>query len=343
MGHPQSKIDSLVSRMDRLERQNRSLKLAIYGLTVCIVAGLLTAASQAPNRMIDAEEIVLRDGNGNVRMKIEVNNEEGVVQSFLDANGEARIKTLIQPDGVARLRFMDEAGQVRLGMYEYPPDHENFAGYTGIGFINTDGKEVINIQTKDWARQFFRDAEGYARNMFGVTTGGTVYQTLYDKNGQPRIKNEVYADGDATRQMYDSTGTLRIDMNVFARGLANFRMSDRSGELRLLSYANANGEAAHSLYDKEGKKRITTFADKDAGQLYYDRGGKTRIYSGTLFNGSVSQAIVDASGTARLSSAINNRNEFSFYVEKSAFEHAYDGLSAAMTFVTLWQLLSGEN
>ena len=45
MGHPQSKIDSLVSRMDRLERQNRSLKLAIYGLTVCIVAGLLTAAS----------------------------------------------------------------------------------------------------------------------------------------------------------------------------------------------------------------------------------------------------------------------------------------------------------
>ncbi|MGH7386345.1 MAG: hypothetical protein ACREKG_14300, partial [Candidatus Rokuibacteriota bacterium] len=85
--------DHLTRRLDRLERENRRLKLlgalALLGLAALTVMGQ-TAATQVVNT-IEAERFVLRDGAGNARATLG-----------------------LRPDGTAALALADDAQQERV-------------------------------------------------------------------------------------------------------------------------------------------------------------------------------------------------------------------------------------
>ena len=70
--HVQSFAD-IQGRLLQLEKQNRRLKQ--LGIVVLIVPTLLLVMGQAPSKKtVEANEFILRDSNGNVRVKLAMSN-----------------------------------------------------------------------------------------------------------------------------------------------------------------------------------------------------------------------------------------------------------------------------
>ena len=85
-------FEELEKRVSQLESQNRRLRQ--IGATTLVVATLLVIMGQAPaTKTVEANEFILRDGNGNVRARLSMNgslsNPEMVM---LDENGRTRIR-----------------------------------------------------------------------------------------------------------------------------------------------------------------------------------------------------------------------------------------------------------
>jgi hypothetical protein len=62
-------IENLLQRVERLEQQNRRLKLIGLGIALCAGILLLTGAAKTP-RTVEAEKIVLLDRQGRTRVTI---------------------------------------------------------------------------------------------------------------------------------------------------------------------------------------------------------------------------------------------------------------------------------
>jgi hypothetical protein len=85
-------FEELEKRISQLESRNRRLRQ--IGATTLVVATLLVIMGQAPStKTVEANEFILRDGNGNVRASFSMNgslsNPEMVM---LDENGRTRIR-----------------------------------------------------------------------------------------------------------------------------------------------------------------------------------------------------------------------------------------------------------
>jgi hypothetical protein len=127
----------ILDRLDRLEKQNVRLKLA---LTLCtIVAGCLifTGARFGKGRTVTARRIVLKDETGTTRAILGMRSagpglalydasgdnlealltvlETGPVLSLYDANGATRVLLGVTPKG-ATLAFNDRRGKLRAEM-----------------------------------------------------------------------------------------------------------------------------------------------------------------------------------------------------------------------------------
>ena len=88
MANANDEIDQLASRIFRLERQNRWLKLA--ALSIATIAGFAVMVGAAPNkepRIIEAEGFIMRDAKGVARVEMGKDgfyvNEQGNQPSFL--------------------------------------------------------------------------------------------------------------------------------------------------------------------------------------------------------------------------------------------------------------------
>lgn len=64
MNHPN--LDTLVRRLDRLERENRRWK-RVSAATFAAIAALVLMGQATPRRVVEAEKFVLRDLNGKDR------------------------------------------------------------------------------------------------------------------------------------------------------------------------------------------------------------------------------------------------------------------------------------
>lgn len=94
MNSNQPGLEDLQERVVKLERQNRRFKR--LGATALIVPALLLLLGQAPSKKtVEANEFVLRDAGGNVRIKLSMENHGGggtPRMVFLDAKGAANLE-----------------------------------------------------------------------------------------------------------------------------------------------------------------------------------------------------------------------------------------------------------
>ena len=89
-------LEIMSGRLEKLERQNRRMKQA--GAVVLLFAGALLLMGQAPpRRMVEANEFVLKDGNGRVRAILSAATSPTLY--FLDENGVNR--AALGPSGLA--------------------------------------------------------------------------------------------------------------------------------------------------------------------------------------------------------------------------------------------------
>jgi hypothetical protein len=107
-------LRQLADRLDQLERHNRWLWRAL----ICVLAlggvGLLGAAQGVPGQTGKAEPLVVRDGAGKVRVRLEA-AQGGPVLQFLDDQGKPLASMAASPDALV-LRLFNERGKLKSGL-----------------------------------------------------------------------------------------------------------------------------------------------------------------------------------------------------------------------------------
>jgi hypothetical protein len=85
-----SDLQSLTTRLEKLEKQNRLFRRG--GLALLLSASTLVVMGQAqPSRTIEAHDFILKDANGNKRAELELLNDNPMLALF-NTKGEAAVR-----------------------------------------------------------------------------------------------------------------------------------------------------------------------------------------------------------------------------------------------------------
>ena len=115
-----SGLDAVVKRLERVERQNRRMKIIGTMVLVLVGSGLLMAQTKPKKRIVEAEQFVLQD-----------------------ASGRARGIWAAEKDGPTTLAIFDKVGMMR-GVWGVAQDGP------GLTLIDKDGKIAYKA---DWTEQ----------------------------------------------------------------------------------------------------------------------------------------------------------------------------------------------
>src|SRR5262249_32507855 len=114
MNTASNSFDQMVDRLNKLERRNRQLGLIV----VCVLAlggvVLLSAAQEARRPSVSPDTLVLRDGAGAARARLEI-GKGGPVLQFLDGQGRP-LGTLGTSQDALVLGLVGQDGRVQTGI-----------------------------------------------------------------------------------------------------------------------------------------------------------------------------------------------------------------------------------
>ncbi len=110
-------LDTLTQRLDRLERENRRLKVAgaILLLALAAVGAMGQMTPRAVPKVVEAERFVLRDTKGNI-LAIMGTEASGTSLSLYDQKGKPRAWLGVTADGAPVLALFDQNGKDRAGL-----------------------------------------------------------------------------------------------------------------------------------------------------------------------------------------------------------------------------------
>lgn len=156
-------IDNVVQRMDRLERENRRMKLVGVLVLLGIAAVMVMGQAKAPRvaRVIEAERFVLRDENGRERATLEVESISNLT-SF----------TLRDKDATVNFSLIAGKDFVRVGLNHINGSSLNLSlmpKFAGLEIYDRDRKKRVSVNTK---------------RKEGIPTAGI---GILDKDGNPLI------------------------------------------------------------------------------------------------------------------------------------------------------------
>jgi hypothetical protein len=132
-------LDSVLARLDRLERQNRRLRWAIAA-AVLLAGGLLALAAWRPaplqaepsqSRALEADKFTLRDEHGTTRAGLSI-GKAGPMLIFYDERGKARGGFGLSREGTA-VRFLDNSGRAVAGLSVE-------RGGVAVGYLDEQGQ-----------------------------------------------------------------------------------------------------------------------------------------------------------------------------------------------------------
>src|SRR5262249_409088 len=110
--------DHLARRLERLERENRRLKLA-GALTLVGPAALVVMGQTAPTQVansIEAERFVLRDAGGKVRATLGLRPDGTAAFAIGDEAQQERALLSVTAQGLAGMELADSSGHPRAGL-----------------------------------------------------------------------------------------------------------------------------------------------------------------------------------------------------------------------------------
>jgi hypothetical protein len=131
-------VEDLQKRVVKLEQQNRRFKQ--FGVGILAIAAVILVMGQAPSKKtVEANEFILRDSGGNVRIKLSM-EDHGVgdtpKMAFLDAKGTPNLELEGSVRGLfgGTVGIDDEQGR-RVGTW--------FANFAGGAFWISTGKTNV--------------------------------------------------------------------------------------------------------------------------------------------------------------------------------------------------------
>jgi hypothetical protein len=116
-------LQTVVDRLELVERQNRSLRLmSLLALLIAVVAVVLPYVRPAAVEggvarfsLVEANRFLLRDLNGSVAGGIE-NLPDGTVRMVLGGRGATSAHFVLPRSGAPQFTLRSNAGQVRVGL-----------------------------------------------------------------------------------------------------------------------------------------------------------------------------------------------------------------------------------
>ena len=213
-------LQTLAARVEKLERQNRWLRLG--GLSLLLLGvSIFVMAQAAPSRRIEAEDFVLKDSAGMKRAELSLLSANPVLRFFdpsgnvgavVNANGYTIFGT-----GTMTVRSGQQSNQVPVARMTLFPE--------GLSFENSDGKEAILLGGVENPPTNMNTSAGLT--LF-VPNGGAASATLFASQ--------------------DGTALSLTDSNGFQAVLGNIKtVTTRTGEQHTTSAASL------TLFDKDGK------------------------------------------------------------------------------------------
>jgi hypothetical protein len=83
--------DDVLSRLDKLESENKVLRMAAVLLVLSVLVLLLLGAAQTAQRTVTGSEFLLQDDQGHTRARLSVDSNKNVALVFLDGSGQKQM------------------------------------------------------------------------------------------------------------------------------------------------------------------------------------------------------------------------------------------------------------
>ena len=103
--------DSLLTRIEKVERENRSLKIGGSIALLGVAGALFLGLAAPPSKTLEAELFIVRDAQGKARMILAV-GDEGPALTLLDKDGKLRVNLGVDKEGPS-LDLLDAAESPR--------------------------------------------------------------------------------------------------------------------------------------------------------------------------------------------------------------------------------------
>ena len=133
-------LKEMADRLSKLERRNRQMGFLLVGLLAVGAVVLLSAAHGAWQSPNETDTLILRDGAGKARARLEI-GKQGPVLRFLDERGRAHA-TLGTRDDAVVLRLFNRNGRFQAGI-ALERDGIALACYDADGNLQTGRAAVL--------------------------------------------------------------------------------------------------------------------------------------------------------------------------------------------------------
>ena len=247
------RLDSpdLAAAIARLERQLRTVKLALGAVLIAIGGLSLTAWTTPQGDTISARQFMILDADGIPRGLFGVLADQASIgMMYTDPSGNTRLEMGVDPDGTPRLAMMDEHGRVRseIAMRDdgsptiVLTDSSEYrriaisASNDGAGQVILFGDNFVNESG---------DTVSVQRAMFGTFSNGEPAIVFSDVSETIRASLNMSADGAAQWRFFGPTGTTaRAVLGVYAEGTPIIELADSTG---MASFRRLGGMLADTV------------------------------------------------------------------------------------------------
>ncbi len=226
----------LAAVVARLERQLRTVKLAL-GAVLMATGGLSLTAWIAPQGdTISAKQFMILDADGIPRGMFGVLADQASIgMMYTDPSGNTRLEMGVDPDGRPRLALMDEKGRVRSeitmrddGSPTLVMTDSSESRRIALSTAN-DGGGQITLFGDNFVNEN-GDTVSVQRAMFGTSAHGQPAILFFDASETLRAAFNMSADGAAQWRFFGPDGTIeRAVLGVFGDGTPIIGLADSTG------------------------------------------------------------------------------------------------------------------
>ena len=232
------RLDSpdLAAAIARLERQLRTVKLAL-GAVLMAIGGLSLTAWKAPQGdTISAKQFMILDADGIPRGMFGVLADQASIgMMYTDPSGNTRLEMGVDPNGTPRLALMDEQGRVRAEIAM-----RDDGSPTIVMTDSSESRRIAMSTSNDGAGQIILfgskfvnesgDTVSAQRAMFGTFAQGEPAIVFSDASETTRASLNMSADGAAQWRFFGPTGTTtRAVLGVYSDGRPIIELADSTG------------------------------------------------------------------------------------------------------------------
>ena len=250
------RLDSpdLAAVVARLERQLRTVKLALGAVLMAIGVLALSAWIAPQGDTISAKQFMILDADGIPRGMFGVLADQASIgMMYTDPAGNTRLEMSVDPDGIPRLVLMDGLGRVRSEIAM-----RDDGSPTIVMTDSSESRRIAMSTSNDGASQIILfgndfvnesgDTVSVQRATFGTFANGEPAILFSDASETPRASLNMSADGAAQWRFFGPDGTTeRAVLGVYADGTPIIKLADSTGRA---SFRRQGGMAADTIVER---------------------------------------------------------------------------------------------